>query len=179
MRIDFYKIKYTDSIMSQIEKDVLWGKKKEAIVFPLLQSKFPDVSQTEDQFDCFDFRDDVNKIDFELKSRNMIKGKFNTIFFGWNKLLEGRARRESGYSNRTIYLFRFQNRADKRKHVIYFWEDDMEIPLDKMPFQFCGNFKRGEEAQKLVNLPQLWLKPFRELVYEETRCGVENNNSGV
>ena len=73
--------------MSQIEKDVLWGKKKEAIVFPLLQSKFPDVSQTEDQFDCFDFRDDVNKIDFELKSRNNNYSSYPTTMIGQNKII--------------------------------------------------------------------------------------------
>jgi len=166
--------------MSQIEKDVAWGKKKEALVYPLLQSKFPDVKQTEDEFDCFDFRDNVNGIDFELKSRNIPKGKYQTIFFGNNKLLEGRRRRESGYSKRTIYLFRFQNRADRSKNVIYFWEDDGR----KVPTKMCGNFKRGEEAQLLVDLPILWLRPFRELVLcnnndNSTESGVGDNNSRI
>ena len=67
-------------LRSKIEKDVKWGLKKEGDVLPLLQSKIKDVKKTEDKFDCFDFRSEELKMDLELKSRNIFKGQYKTIY---------------------------------------------------------------------------------------------------
>ena len=92
----------------------------------------------------------------EVKS---IKGQYQTIFFGYNKLIEGRSRIENGTSKRIIYLFRFNSRKYKGKKVVYFWEDKGEC----MKTIMCGNFQRNEEAKKLVNLDIKLLKPLKSL----------------
>jgi len=141
------------------EKDIMWGLEKETFVLPLLKSKIKDVKKTENQFDCFDFRSDELKIDLELKSRNIFKGQYPTIFFGLNKLVEGRLRRKNGTSLRTIYLFRFKQRKNFNKHAVYFWEDDGIFGNTTMN----GNLQRGEKKKELVDLPCKLLKPLKEL----------------
>ena len=141
------------------EHDIKWGLKKEQDVLPLLQSKIGDIRKTVDKFDCFDFRSDEKKIDLELKSRNIFKGQYNTIYFGVNKLIEGRTRRRNGTSLRTIYLFRFKKRKDPTKHSIYFWEDDGIFGNTTMN----GNLQRGEQKKELVDLPCNLLKPLKLL----------------
>jgi len=146
-------------LRSKIEKDVKWGLKKEGDVLPLLQSKIKDIRKTEDKFDCFDFRSDELKMDLELKSRNIFKGQYKTIYFGLNKLVEGRIRRKNGTSLRTIYLFRFKKRKDPSKHVVYFWEDDGIFGNTTMN----GNLANGEKKKELVDLPCDLLKPLKLL----------------
>jgi hypothetical protein len=149
-------------LKQKIEKDVKWGLKKEQHVLPLLQSKIKDVRKTEDKYDCFDFRSDELKIDLELKSRNIYKGQYETIFFGLNKLEEGRTRRANGTSLRTIYLFRFKKKKNPSKHVVYFWEDDGIFGKTTMN----GNLANGEKRKELVDLPCSLLKPLKLLSVE-------------
>ncbi len=149
-------------LKQKIEKDVKWGLKKEQHVLPLLQSKIKDVRKTENKYDCFDFRSDELKIDLELKSRNIYKGQYDTIFFGLNKLKEGRTRRANGTSLRTIYLFRFQKKKDRTKHVVYYWEDDGIFGNTTMN----GNLANGEKRKELVDLPCSLLKPLKKLSIE-------------
>ena len=141
------------------EKDIMWGLQKETFVLPLLKSKIKDVKKTENQFDCFDFRSEELKIDLELKSRNIFKGQYPTIFFGLNKLVEGRLRRKNGTSLRTIYLFRFKQRNNFNKHAVYFWEDDGIFGNTTLN----GNLQRGDKKKELVDLPCKLLKPLKEL----------------
>ena len=143
------------------EFDIKFGKKSENVVLELLKTKFSDIQNTDkkNKFDCFDFRSEINKIDLELKTRNIYKGQYQTIFFGYNKLIEGRSRIENGTSKRIIYLFRFNSRKYKGKKVVYFWEDKGEC----MKTIMCGNFQRNEEAKKLVNLDIKLLKPLKYL----------------
>lgn len=149
-------------LKQKIEKDVKWGLKKEQHVLPLLQSKIKDVRKTEDKYDCFDFRSDELKIDLELKSRNIYKGQYDTIFFGLNKLKEGRTRRANGTSLRTIYLFRFKKKKNPSKHVVYYWEDDGIFGNTTMN----GNLANGEKRKELVDLPCSLLKPLKKLSIE-------------
>tara|TARA_R110002012_G_scaffold189617_1_gene356994 strand:- start:16 stop:459 length:444 start_codon:yes stop_codon:yes gene_type:complete len=132
-------------------QDIVFGKKSENVVLTLLKSIFPDIETTEtkDPFDCFDFRCDNLQIDMELKTRNIYKGQYDTIFFGENKLIEGRTRKQNGTSKRTIYLFRFNSRKHKGKKVVYFWEDQGQ----EMDIIMCGNYQRNEKKKRLVNLP--------------------------
>ena len=144
------------------QKDIQIGKASENVVLQLLKTKFSDIQNTDkkNKFDCFDFRSDIGKIDFELKTRNIYKGQYQTIFFGENKLIEGRSRIKNGTSNRIIYLFRFNSRKYKGKQVVYFWEDLGE----KMNIIMCGNFKRNEKAKPLVNLDIKLLTPLKYLL---------------
>lgn len=146
-------------LRSKIEQDVKWGLKKEEHVLPLLQSKIKDIKKIPYKYDPFDFRSDELKMDLELKSRNIFKGQYPTIYFGVNKLVEGRLRRKNGTSLRTIYLFRFQKRKDPSKHVVYFWEDDGIFGNTIMN----GNLANGEKKKELVNLPINLLKPLKLL----------------
>ena len=142
-------------------QDIVFGKASEDEVITKLREKFEDVQNTDkkDKFDEFDFRSEKNKIDLELKTRNIFKGQYETIFFGKNKLIEGRKRKENKISKRTIYLFRFKSKKHKDKKVIYFWEDKGE----EMDIVMCGNYKRNEKAKPLVNLPIKLLKPLKYL----------------
>tara|TARA_R110001592_G_C12696920_1_gene706352 strand:- start:138 stop:581 length:444 start_codon:yes stop_codon:yes gene_type:complete len=144
------------------QKDIQIGKASENVVLQLLKTKFSDIQNTDkkNEFDEFDFRSDIGKIDFELKTRNIYKGQYQTIFFGENKLIEGRSRIKNGTSNRIIYLFRFNSRKYKGKQVVYFWEDLGE----KMNIIMCGNFKRNEKAKPLVNLDIKLLTPLKYLL---------------
>jgi len=146
-------------LRSKIEQDVKWGLIKEKHVLPLLQSKIKDIKKTPYKYDPFDFRSDELKMDLELKSRNIFKGQYKTIYFGLNKLVKGRLRRQNGTSLRTIYLFRFQKRNDPSKHVVYFWEDDGIFGNTTMN----GNLRNGEKKKELVDLPCDLLKPLKLL----------------
>lgn len=142
------------------KEDIKFGLKSECCVIKLLKTKISDVKKTENKYDCFDFRSDELKIDLELKTRNIYKGQYKTIFFGENKLKEGRSRKENGTSNRTIYLFRFNSRKRVGKKSVYFWEDNG----DEMDIVMCGNFQRGEKAKPLVNLDINKLQPLKNLI---------------
>lgn len=147
-------------MLGKIE-DIKIGKASENVVIELLRTITWDVYNTDtiNKFDYFDFRSDIYKIDFELKSRNIYKGQYPTIFFGENKLIEGRLRKQNGRSKRIIYLFRFNKKKDSSKKAVYFWEDDgSDLQIIK-----CGNFQRGEKAKPLVNLPIKLLKKFKYL----------------
>ena len=142
------------------EQDIKFGLRSECSVIKLLKTKMKDIQKTENPFDPFDFRSNELKIDLELKTRNIYKGQYNTIFFGENKLIEGRARIKNGTSNRIIYLFRFNSRKRVGKKVVYFWEDNGE----EMDIVMCGNYQRGEQAKKLVNLDINKLQPLKNLI---------------
>ncbi len=141
------------------EQDIVFGLASENCVIKMLKHKIPDVVKT-DTYNEFDFRSAELKMDLELKTRNIYKGQYDTIFFGENKLIEGRNRIKNGTSLRVIYLFRFNSRKEKGKKVVYFWEDDG----NDVDVVMCGNFKRGEEAKRLVNLKINKLQPLKNLI---------------
>ena len=141
------------------KEDIEFGLRSECSVIKLLKTKIRDVQKT-DTYNEFDFRSDEYKIDLELKTRNIYKGQYDTIFFGQNKLIEGRTRKQNGTSLRTIYLFRFNSRKEVGKKVVYFWEDDGQ----EMDIVMCGNYRRGENAKPLVNLDINKLQPLKNLI---------------
>lgn len=141
------------------KEDIEFGLKSECSVIKLLKTKLKDIQKT-DTYNEFDFRSEEKKIDLELKTRNIYKGQYDTIFFGENKLIEGRNRIKNGTSKRIIYLFRFNSRKHVGKKVIYFWEDNGE----EMDIVMCGNYQRGEQAKPLVNLKISKLQPLKNLI---------------
>jgi hypothetical protein len=144
------------------KKDLKFGFANESPTLTKINNKFNDTYHTKKQFDNFDFRNDRLKIDFELKTRRIYKGQYDTIFFGKNKLLKGRQRKLEGLTDRVIYLFCFNKKKDKTKQVLYYWED---IGTDNdFKITMCGNFARGDKAKELVDLDITKLKLFSELV---------------
>ena len=90
--------------------DFKFGLNNEIGVLNKLKDISNTIYKTTNDFNKFDFRDDENKIDIELKSRRIKYGQYPTIFFGKPKLLHGRQKRKDKESNRTIYCFEFINK---------------------------------------------------------------------
>ena len=144
----------------QQRKDLTFGLFHERKTIDIINTKF-DVKKL-GTFDHFDFRDDTQKIDFELKSRRIYKGQYPTIFFAKHKLITGRKRKDNGETNRVIYLFNFNNKDDPTQKDLYFWEDlgcD-----DDITFSMGGNWKQTDKPKPLANININSLKPFIECV---------------
>tara|TARA_R110002033_G_scaffold6414_2_gene25203 strand:- start:584 stop:1018 length:435 start_codon:yes stop_codon:yes gene_type:complete len=136
-------------------KDLKFGFANEKNLLNDVNVKYPDTIKRIEQYSHFDFRNDTLKIDFELKSRRIYKGKYNTIFFAECKLLDGRERMKKGITEKVIYVFNFEDEKTKNRDVWY-WEDDgsdLEITM-------CGNYRRGDKAKRLANVPINKLKKF-------------------
>ena len=56
------------------KEDIEFGLRSEKCVIKLLKSKIEDIQKT-DTYNEFDFRSEKFKIDLELKTRNIYKGK--------------------------------------------------------------------------------------------------------
>tara|TARA_R110001592_G_scaffold91224_5_gene267312 strand:- start:6539 stop:6973 length:435 start_codon:yes stop_codon:yes gene_type:complete len=128
--------------------DLKFGFDNENKLLESVNHKYPDTVKRKEKYSHFDFRNDRLKIDFELKSRRIHKGKFSTIFFAECKLLDGRDRMRRGLTDQVIYVFNFEEKTTKNRDVWYWIDDgsDLEITM-------CGNFARGEEAKRLANVP--------------------------
>tara|TARA_R110000803_G_scaffold87881_2_gene154793 strand:+ start:1474 stop:1929 length:456 start_codon:yes stop_codon:yes gene_type:complete len=136
------------------------GNTGENATLLVINKIFKDCKKTKEKYNYFDFRDDTEKIDFELKTRRVIKGQYPTVFFAEHKLLSGRERIKEGITKRVIYLFCFKSKKDPTKQVLYFWEDD----LKDYTINMCGNFKRNEKAKPLIDLDITKLKSIRHLL---------------
>ena len=137
------------------QDDLKFGFNNENKLLESINQKYPDTIKRFEKYSHFDFRNDRLKIDFELKSRRIYKGQYDTIFFAECKLIDGRNRMKNGITDRVIYVFNFEEKNTKNRDV-WFWEDDgsdVEITM-------CGNFQRGEIAKPLVNIPIHDLKRF-------------------
>jgi hypothetical protein len=138
-------------------KDEAYGFEAEKHIFNKVKTKFDIIKNN--RYNFFDFRDDTNQIDFELKTRRITKDKYPTIFFAKHKLDYGRKRIKEGKTKRVIYLFCFDKKKDRTKKVLYFWEDDGKD--DHIKITMCGNYARGDVAKPLVNLDIDQLKLFK------------------
>lgn len=136
--------------------DFKFGLTNEVSVLEKLQTIYPKLYKTKNEFSHFDFRCDENKIDIELKSRRIAYKQYPTIFFAEHKLHTGRKNKKNGISNKIIYCFEFKDKS------LYFWEDDGNDTDYKKTM--CGNYKNKEEAKPLIELYMDKLKPISELV---------------
>ena len=133
--------------------DLIFGLNNEVVILKEICERYPNTFKTTDNYAKFDFRNNVDMIDFELKSRRIYKGQYPTIFFCEKKLIEGRANLISGISKRVIYLFNFISPFDKTLRELWYWEDDgtdLEITM-------CGSYQRGEKTKRLANVPMEFL----------------------
>lgn len=137
------------------QDDLKFGFENEKNLLIYVNIKYPDTIKRFEKYSHFDFRNDRLKIDFELKSRRIYKGRYDTIFFAECKLIDGRKRMKEGITDRVIYVFNFEEKNTKNRDVWY-WEDDGR----KVEITMCGNYQRGEEAKRLVNIPINDLKRF-------------------
>ena len=135
--------------------DLKFGFENEKHLLIDVNRKYPDTVKRIEKYSHFDFRNDRLKIDFELKSRRIYKGRYDTIFFAECKLINGRQRMKDGITDRVIYVFNFEEKNTKNRDV-WFWEDDGR----EVDITMCGNYQRGEEAKPLVNIPINELKRF-------------------
>ena len=136
--------------------DLKFGFDNENKLLETINQKFPDTVKRFEKFSHFDFRNDTLKIDFELKSRRIYKGRYDTVFFAECKLIDGRNRMKNGITDRVIYVFNFEEENTKNRDVWY-WEDN---GTDDLEISMCGNYQRGEVAKPLVNIPIKNLKRF-------------------
>lgn len=135
--------------------DLKFGFENEKNLLIDVNMKYPDTIKRFEKYSHFDFRNDRLKIDFELKSRRIYKGRYDTIFFAEVKLLNGRQRMKEGLTDKVIYVFNFEEQQTKNRDVWY-WEDDgsdLEITM-------CGNYRRGDVPKRLANVPINNLKKF-------------------
>ena len=140
-------------------KDEAYGFNAEALIFEKIKTKFAITKNN--RYNFFDFRDDTNKIDFELKTRRITKGKYPTIFFAKHKLDSGRKRIKEGITKRVIYLFAFDSKKHIGKKTLYFWEDTGTD--ESIKITMCGNYARGDKPKPLVNLDIDQLQSFKYL----------------
>jgi hypothetical protein len=136
-------------------KDLKFGFDNEKNLLQDVNTKYPDTIKVIDQYSHFDFRNDTLKIDFELKSRRIYKGQYDTIFFAECKLLNGRERIKKKITEKVIYVFNFEEQHTNNRDVWY-WEDDGSI----LNITMGGNFRRGDKAKRLANIPINKLKKF-------------------
>jgi hypothetical protein len=138
-------------------KDEAYGFEAEKQIYNKVNTKFE--IKKNNRYNYFDFRDDTNQIDFELKIRRITKDTYPTIFFAKHKLDYGRKRIKEGITKRVIYLFCFNSRKDPTKKVLYFWEDTGSN--EHIKITMCGNYARGDKPKPLVNLDIDQLKLFK------------------
>ena len=143
----------------QKKKDFTFGFSQETRIIDIINLKLPRSYKTLDECNHFDFRNDEHKIDIELKSRRIWKGQYPTVFFGKCKLLAGRERLKNNTSLRIIYLFNFQNKKDKNIRDLWFWEDNLETVIIGQ----CGNYKRNDKEDLVVEIPMDKLKQWELL----------------
>lgn len=144
--------------IKQYKKDLKYGFNAEVEILKVI-NKFFKAEKTKNKYAFFDFRDNTNKIDFELKTRRIYKGQYDTIFFAKHKLISGRKRIKEGDTNRVIYLFCFNKKYNPTRKVLYYWEDDGTD--DGLEFIECGNYARGDKPKPLVAINIDKLKLFK------------------
>ena len=136
--------------------DFEYGLTNEVSVLEKLQTIYPKLYKTKNEFSHFDFRCDENKIDIELKSRRIAYKQYPTIFFAECKLKKGREKMRSGETFKVIYLFNFVQKENKELRDLWYWEDDgseLDITME-------GNLARGDIRKRCANIPMDQLQRF-------------------
>ena len=95
------------------------GNTGENATLLVINKIFKDCKKTKEKYNYFDFRDDTEKIDFELKTRRVIKGQYPTVFFAEHKLLSGRERIKEGITKRVIYFVLKVRKTPPNKYYIF------------------------------------------------------------
>jgi hypothetical protein len=87
-------------------KDLRFGANKEKVILPIINQFFNfKLELQKDRYSVFDFKDDVNKIVVELKSRRLTKRKYPTTMISYNKVLKGFDYISKGYKVFIVFCF--------------------------------------------------------------------------
>lgn len=133
----------------QKQEDLKYGFNQEDLLLNCLNEKFPNTVKNKDKYNHFDYRCNDLGIDFELKSRRIYKGQYNTIYFAKDKLDYGRLKLKNKTSKRIIYIFNFIKKNNSKERDYWFWEDN---GTEKVNIVKNGNLARGDIKKDLVDL---------------------------
>lgn len=88
--------------MSSFKKDYTFGISKQNELLPLICDRFGlDIKNIEYQYSKFDYKDETNNINFELKSRRCKSNDYDTTMIPKDKL------ESNGLESKLILLFNF------------------------------------------------------------------------
>lgn len=103
------KKKKSKSPTGKKRTDLKFGCDREKVILPILNKHFSyELKSSDDKYSTFDFKDDINKVVVELKSRRLTKRKFPTTMMPYNKVLKGFDYIDKGY--KVYFAFYFTNR---------------------------------------------------------------------
>jgi hypothetical protein len=94
--------------LKKFNADLKFGNEGEKLIISKVNKLF-NVYKTKNKFAFFDYRDDDNKIDFELKTRRIYKGQYPTIFFAKHKLESGKEKKKVRLKESYIYFVLIKN----------------------------------------------------------------------